>query len=206
MRAHNPCRTWPNDNRIVSRLFKSLILLSLILLFKSLRSFCCSAETSPAWDIARSADSAPEGAEDGCKKSCKGFPPPMPGAKFWRSLKKKWMSHYVHIIYIWKRERIRRVGISRCSSVRRLRDGGDNGLVRWLVRAIPGTMELQLLPLKVFSGCWKPSWVALVGGSVKSLLWYLSISPVSRVCLTTLHMNIETGFPDKARNRFKLLG
>ena len=31
-------------------------------------SSCCLAETSPAWDIARSAEIAPEGAEDGCKK------------------------------------------------------------------------------------------------------------------------------------------
>ena len=34
------------------------------------RSSCCSAETSPAWDIARSAEIAPGGAEDGCKKIC----------------------------------------------------------------------------------------------------------------------------------------
>ena len=45
-------------------------------------SSCCSAENSPAWDIARSAEIAPVGAEDGCKKFCKGFPPPTPGAKF----------------------------------------------------------------------------------------------------------------------------
>ena len=40
-------------------------------------SSCCSAETSSAWDIARSAAGAPDGAEDGCKKICKGFPPPV---------------------------------------------------------------------------------------------------------------------------------
>ena len=42
----------------------------------------CSTETSPAWDIAISADKAPDGAKDGCKKNSKGFPPPTPGAKF----------------------------------------------------------------------------------------------------------------------------
>ena len=46
----------------------------------------CSTETSPAWDIARSAERAPNGAEDGCKKFCKGFPPPTPGAKFKKGL------------------------------------------------------------------------------------------------------------------------
>ena len=46
-------------------------------------------DTSPAWDIARSAGRAPDGAEDGCKKNCKGFPPPTPGAKFEEGLEAK---------------------------------------------------------------------------------------------------------------------
>ena len=41
-----------------------------------------STEGSPAWDIAGPDGVAPVGAEDGCKKNCKGFPPPTPGAKF----------------------------------------------------------------------------------------------------------------------------
>ena len=40
---------------------------------------CCSAENSLAWDIARSAEFAPEGAEDGCKKFTRGFPLPRRG-------------------------------------------------------------------------------------------------------------------------------
>ena len=39
----------------------------------------CSTETSPAWDIARSAERAPDGAEDGCKKISRGFPLPRRG-------------------------------------------------------------------------------------------------------------------------------
>ena len=50
--------------------------------FTSGGNCCCSAETSPAWDIARSVERAPDDAEDGYKKVCKGFPPPTPGAKF----------------------------------------------------------------------------------------------------------------------------
>ena len=41
-----------------------------------------STEGSPAWDIAGSDGIAPIGAENGCKKICKGFPPPTPRAKF----------------------------------------------------------------------------------------------------------------------------
>ena len=50
-----------------------------------------STEGSPAWNIAGPDGVAPVGAEDGCKKVCKGFHnrlgfpnrfPPTPGAKF----------------------------------------------------------------------------------------------------------------------------
>ena len=48
-----------------------------------------STEGSPAWDIGGSDGAAPVGAEDGCKKNCKGFPPPTPGAKFEEGLEAK---------------------------------------------------------------------------------------------------------------------